>query len=440
MTMDDSTMRTILRDIAEMAESPEPAPGIDIDRARRHGRRRLWTRRVAPLAAGAVAAALLTVPHALTGAASPGQAPLNPQPPAASAVAPPAITAPAKFNPLVPYAAFGWLPAGFSISAGAAVDGQFSAGQDMVSLDAVAPAGGGRDLNLDVAARDACPATVTGLRQAVKKRQMVNCPISGFVTGAAPDIDGRPAFWIDDAWLTWQYAPGAWATLRPFDDSGTGGAGWALNAVSAAAEKAYARQFREGKAAPSSAAARALLLKVASGVRYDQQEPIKFPFRLASPLPKGWQANSATYTVSGGQLLGSSVSAGPAADPSTLGIAVEYSPAPKRDALPATWAGAQSSVGSALSCAYGTAGSSIVTQNGQQLTYSVVTLPGQYEQSLCPMTAEDGMRVGVGIDMFSAAVKKMIAGSGALGGALGVYAKLRVLGANPGKWTSSPLG
>jgi hypothetical protein len=456
MTMDDSTMRTILRDIAETGEPPEPAPRIDINRACRRGRRRLWARRVAPLAAGAVAAALLTVPHALTGLAAPGQASLNQQPPAASAASPSALTAPAEFNPLVPYATFGWLPAGFSTSAGVAADGQFSAGQDVVSLDAVAPASGGRDLSLTVAARDACPATVTSLWQAAKKQKMVTCPITGFVTGAAPDIDGRPAFWIDDGWLAWQYAPGAWATLRSLGDSGTGGTGSAMSsamssaispamssapsAAASAAAKIYAEEIRRGKVSPPSSATRALLVQVASRVRYDQQQAIKFPFALTGPLPPGWHVNSATYAISRGQLLGTGLSAGPAADPSALGIAVEYSPSLKPDVPPATWSGMQSSVGSAVSCASGGGSSSTVVERGQRLSYNVVMLPGEYQQSLCPTIPVDGMRVAVGVDMTSVSAKKVIPGSVALGGAMGVYARLRVLGANTVKWTTSPLG
>src|SRR5215469_2514491 len=109
--MDETAVRALLAVAAQDADAP-PC-GVSVPLARSRGRRRLRLLRVylpgaAPLAAGVAVALVISLPTALRdGASGTGLRPGR-----ASAAAP--IAAPPRFNPLVPYASFGWLPDGFS--------------------------------------------------------------------------------------------------------------------------------------------------------------------------------------------------------------------------------------------------------------------------------------------------------------------------------------
>jgi anti-sigma factor RsiW len=100
--VDEAGVRTLLN---RLADTEPPSARIDLDAAIARGRRgRRWRRVRAGVsvllaggAAAAVAAALL-VP-----------APRSDQRPTGGPAAP------ARFNPLVPYAKFGWLPPGFQV-------------------------------------------------------------------------------------------------------------------------------------------------------------------------------------------------------------------------------------------------------------------------------------------------------------------------------------
>jgi hypothetical protein len=204
-TLDEHAVRTLLH---EAARTPEPPSAVDVDAARRRGSRRLRTRRAAlPVLAVVAVAAALTVPGGLLHGHS------------ERTVASPVVNAPWQFNPLVPYASFGWLPPGYSESLANGIDfnqGVTSA-TDFVSREAAAPAAG-RLLYLQVEARDMCAVnTVTDLRAIIRAhgQDQVACIDAAFtVTGAAPNINGRPAFWTDHgSGVAWEYAPDAWSEL-----------------------------------------------------------------------------------------------------------------------------------------------------------------------------------------------------------------------------------
>ena len=104
--MDEAGVRTLLN---RLVDTEPPPARIDLDAAIARGRRGRRWRRVragvsALLAAGAVAAvvAVLLVP-AQPSAQRPDQQPTS------------GPAAPARFNPLVPHAEFGWLPPGFQV-------------------------------------------------------------------------------------------------------------------------------------------------------------------------------------------------------------------------------------------------------------------------------------------------------------------------------------
>ena len=141
----------------------------------------------------------------------------------------------------MPYAAFGWLPAGFSTAAGAAMA---SASQDQVTtLTATLVAGDratGRLVTLTVSAAGAC--RITGPQR--DRVLVAETPLPNFrtvtyprglscndgvghrtvtpLTKAAPDVRGGSAFYLPSGGLAWEYAPDSWAQLTPTTES-TGG-------------------------------------------------------------------------------------------------------------------------------------------------------------------------------------------------------------------------
>jgi hypothetical protein len=234
----------------------EPAPSrVDTGLAHRRGMARLRWRRAglacAPvLAAAAVAAVALAV----------GAAPFRPGP--APAARPPAV-APSQFNPLVPYASFGWLPPGDSVLSGTTyrpLTGQVagpSQGKHRWALS-LYPAGYCR---LTAAARGlACT-----LGPAVHQTWRIIAP--------APAVVGHRAFWADPdgggvSYLVWQYAKGGWATLGMLNQPGTA---------------------RHG-----------LAVKIADHVRYGAHAapPLAFPARVTG-LPAGWRVAGVSYIPDG---------------------------------------------------------------------------------------------------------------------------------------------
>jgi len=433
--MDENSVRTLLESIAS---APEPPPRVDLDRARRRGRRWLWARRTAaPALTVAAVVGTLTVPHAF----SVDHSERTVVPPQHTS-SPVSLTAPARFDPLVPYASFGWLPRGFSEAAAASIDydSGFAAASDFVSLEAAAPSAG-HLLYLEVSSRGACALTAAAAARGVRAGAVVQvtCTDDQFaVTGPAPDVAGHPAVQINyGEGIAWEYAPGAWASLRaditpaadePHSRRQAAQDGWVIVARSRAdrptGDLTPARiraDIKAGKLIPPSAATQALLVKVASQVRYGQRTPLAFPFRMTRPLPAGWRLTSTSFTPSGGRLLGTGVSAGPAAD---------------RDALSISAA-----IGPNTACPFYYGQSSYVTQGGVRWVYRVIDETDKHVQSLCATTAVDGLAdAGTSLDMNTPGSNAPLPGSAELGGALGVLARTRFLGTDPARWTAAPVG
>jgi hypothetical protein len=433
--MDENTVRTLLRTIAD---SPEPPPAVDLDLARRRGLRRLWIRRcAAPALAMVAVAAVLTVPRAFQ-IDHPERTVAAPRPPRTAA-----LTAPRRFDPLVPYASFGWLPPGFSESAADSIDlgNGTASGSDFVSREAAAPAAG-HLLYLTVSARGACQVTSADLTRKVRAGQgvAVTCLDDSFTaTGVAPDVAGRPAMWINHGdGIAWEYAPGAWASLtasitpaadEPHSRRVASERGWIMmprtsaDRGAAAGTSAQVRAaIRDGRLIPPSAATLALLVRVASDVRYGQTTPLKFPFRFTGELPKGWQLTQVSFGVVGGRLIGNGISAGPAVDPTALGVGGSTLPVP-------------------FGCNFVGGQSSYVTRLGIQWVYRVLGEPDKQWQSLCASKAINGVAgVVVSMDMNAPGSNAPLPGSAELGGVLGVLTRLRFLGSNATAWTTTPVG
>jgi len=389
-TLDEHAVRTLLH---EAARTPAPPSAVDVDAARRRGSRRLRARRAAlPVLAVVALAAALTVPGGLLSG--------HPE----RTVASPVVDAPWQFNPLVPYASFGWLPPGYSESLANGID--FNQGATsatvFVSREAAAPAAG-RLLYLQVEARDMCAVnTVTDLRAIIRAhgQDQVACIDAAFtVTGAAPNINGQPAFWTDHgSGVAWEYAPDAWAELSL---SGIADGG--------------------GKAVPPSAATRALLLKVAAHVAYGGTTPLTFAFRVSGQLPAGWQLWQASFDVSGGRMFGTGITVGPSIDTSALTINASTVTAP-------------------AVCDPGAGQPAYVNRLGVSWAYIVNSQPSDTQQRLCATTPVGGLTgVNIAIDMNDPASNTPLPGSRQLGGALGVLARLLLLGPNPAAWITNPV-
>ncbi len=181
----------------DMAGLEQPPAQVSIRQAIQQARSRLrrrWLSTVGTpvLAAGAVLAIVVTgaIPSSQLG--SPPRRP-------AIARTPKPVLAPRQFNPLVPYAAFGWLPAGES-----AGGGRTSRTEDVQNAGRGYPS-----WQLSVYARGQCSRNGTVLR----------CS-TGLTVRAEPTaaVSGHSAYW-SGTYLAWQYARDGWVTLQgPLSD------------------------------------------------------------------------------------------------------------------------------------------------------------------------------------------------------------------------------
>jgi hypothetical protein len=410
--VNDDSVITLL---ASITDPPEPASRVSIAAALRRGRRRRLVRVGASAFAVIAVAAAVAVPRViLSGNTARSRASASPSSSAAGSARQPAMpaSAPATFNVLVPYAAFGWLPAGYSeanvpLSAG----GLLNSGP--TEVDRTAVAANGAMVSLAVNARGAC-ATGAGASGPCTRRT---------TSGKAPDVNGRPAFWIlDGRGIAWEYAPGAFAdvhitagsTLIAAVLSGKDAAG--LTGSGSAAGKRAARQT------PAPAGTRDLVLKIADAVKYAQHTPLVFDVRLAGSLPAGWSLQEMGFHVVDGRLLADGLTVGPAADTSALSIS------------------ATEPLG--YGCNYVSGQSSYRTRYGVNWEYRVLDDHiAKNVQMLCSMQPIDGLDVNIYLDMApEEAGAAPLPGSYQLGGAFGVYARLHLLGLNPANWTADPLG
>lgn len=412
--MDDNSVIALLKSITDPLE---PASRVNIEAARRRGRRRqrLWHVGIPALAAIAVAATV-TVPRAiLSGGIERTAASGIPTVFAPHVAKHPAmpVSAPATFNVLVPYAAFGWLPAGYSEPANwSSLIGELSSGPTELDLTA-GSADGGR-VGLRVHARGAClPAAKDPSRQPTSPPPgSAQIPCLAGATGRAPDVNGRPALWLDGGRaIAWQYAPDAWASVDYI----------AARKVTGADRIKLKAGTGKHTLPPVTAATRAMAVRVASAVKYGQRAPLLFSFKLTRPLPAGWHLQEMDFYDLHGRLVADSLDAGPAVDTSALAI---------------------SATTPFYACNYVSGQSSYVTRDGVNWEYRVLDDHiAKNVEMLCSMRKVDGLQVNIYLDMApEEAGARPLPGSTQLGGAFGVYEKLRLLGTNPANWTTNPLG
>jgi hypothetical protein len=226
---------------AEIAVGEPACSRVDPRLARRRGRARLRWRRACLAGSSVLAAAAVAALAVVLGPVRPGSGP-----PAAGPAAP------RQFNPLIPYASFGWLPAGESF-----VSGGVTPAESYMDAGHIGP-----EWSLDVYARGQCHLTGSA--------GGLNCPGSKLqISQRAPDIAGHRAFWTGPG-IAWQYARGGWAWLS-------------IPAANLSAVLHSKHLLHE-------------VLKIAGHVRYDVTTPLVFPARF-SGLPSQWQVHNISYYV-----------------------------------------------------------------------------------------------------------------------------------------------
>jgi hypothetical protein len=422
--MDESAVRTLLE---RAAADPAPPSRVDIAAARQRGRRRLrWHRAVlgaAPLAAAAAVALVVSgvIPASLGfGPGGPGLV-----------LRPGKETPRSRFSPLQPYAAFGWLPGGFSAAAGAALGGPDQATTVSATLIAGDQATG-RLVTLTVSAAGAC--RVTGAQRDRVLEGADPLPTFGAVTyphglscnddmaqrsvtplrTAAPDVRGASAFYLPGGGLAWEYAPGSWAQLTP-STRGTSGRDRLRQSYEMATGWVTGPSIGAFPATVQSAANRALLRKIAERVSYGATAHVVFPFQLAA-LPAGWAVSTVGYAPSAGRLLGTGgLSAGPAYYPWALGVTAMRA-------------------GSEGRCTNNPGGSHPARIHGAP--------GGFYPQSVTPDAFAcdvDGMYLTVDLSLHVPNTSRPVPGAASLGAPLTVARRLRLFGTNPAAWTARPV-
>ena len=361
----------------------EPTPSrVDTGLAHRRGRARLRWRRAglagAPvLAAAAVAAVALAV----------GAGPFRAGPAPGPAVVAPTV-APRQFNPLAPYAAFGWLPAGNPVLTGGS--------SRSLAFQVAGPGVAQRPWMLDVAAAGYC--------RLAPSAQELACRISRpgpsqtwRITAPAPAVLGHRAFWArrgqeSQGYLVWQYAPGGWAVLTKVSPD------------------------------PLTPAWRAQALKVADHVRYGTHAapPITYPMQLFG-VPTAWRVSALTYIPRGTllQATGYTLATSPAASyPNGLSQ-------PGLPSITITPAGAHSSCPAMPHSVHEVVRTyPVVVANVPAASYG----PQEPEQLLCAANA-DGLLVNI-----------KVLGRHPVRGVVSLFARnMLLLGPHPPRWARVPI-
>jgi hypothetical protein len=368
--MDEQGARALLD---QVSATPAPPSAVDIGLARRRGRSRLrrrrWGTALAPVVAAAAVAGIVLGTGALTSGTGGGHHG-SPRP-----VSP--IVPPHRFNPLRPYATFGWLPPGVPHAA----DITQSLPTEQSVLTGSLQTG---EYLLTVWAPGTCDRDPAQLARALQhhRHPQLNCmqtPSSGSlvqVISQAPPVRGRPAFWMRGRLLAWEYAPHAWVTLQV---------------------------YRLGAPAPAAA----IRHRVATSVRYgDPNAPgPRFPYQLTG-IPASWQVTSVHWKAK--NLLGKDLSAG------LIGQLLVTPGKGKCWLAP---------------------GSQPVTLNGVKAVLTVFHQPGARSyQALC---VPESSGLSVQFLLFRAHGEHGYP----FGGAAQLFLHhLHLLGPDPANWTSHPLG
>lgn len=368
---------------SEIAESEPAMSRVDPQLAHRKGRNRL-RRRLAGAAGTPVMAAAVAVVVALTVGAAP------PSPAAHPAARP---GAPREFGPLDPYLSFGWLPAGLKL-----VDGDIL--PQVVAIDGARKIFARSD-DWEVSAYAAGKCHLTAQAKGLKCTTEAYGLTAKF-DGHAPAVQGHPAHWSGD-FLIWQYAPGGWALLTaPFPNV----------------------PYKGPKRTPALVRK---ALRIADNVRYGAATaPLEFPLQLTS-LPSQWKLSSVFYQPNAGVLQAIRFALTTGTPDLGADGGLEYQKGmPDFGIQPATPHG---------SCyrypkrKNESDKSKVETIHGHLVVVTNFPRPGFPGQSLCTAHA-----VGLSFYINAQGKKHPVMDLATL-----FRDHLRILGANPAKWTTQPI-
>jgi hypothetical protein len=206
--MDEAGARAVLE---RLANGPPPPSWVDIGLARRQGRSRLrWRRAGVPGASALAVVAIIALFAGRLIPAGPRSSDLGRATSSRSASPAVPLAAPAAFNPLIPYAAFGWLPAGHALQTG-----RTSPTADYL-IAGQRPGTQGGDVSLAVYSAGGCLLSAALPRVQRHGQARLVCRddfVDTQITAPAPPVHGRPAFWTQ-GYLVWQYARDGWAVLQ----------------------------------------------------------------------------------------------------------------------------------------------------------------------------------------------------------------------------------
>jgi len=381
--MDETGLREVL---ARVAEDQLPPSRVDIGLASRRGRRRAHWRRIylpygAPVAAAAAVALIAGLPQAVTTN--------NQQPPTVPSVQngnPPKVAPPA-FDALEPFAVWGWLPRAIDPDAMSYQDAEFSDGE---TLSAYVPRANGESLQFQIWPAHGCK--VVNARRARLLECGTNGSIGSFeLTTKAPPVDGGKAYWVGNN-LAWQYGKSGWAQIIAANLS------------------------------------RAEVLKVAATLRY-QSARFRYGFAI-DRVPAGWrqlgQPDGTFFTFTDGK---------PTPDSWYFGQRSNGEPTLQ------IWAMPPADRTYNTECAVLThVHKQSIKLDGTRATLlsSATAAPSQAFEALCDRDLR-GLDFGIILITRDAGATTPAPGVSHLGGVLGVFHHLRLLGPDAQNWTTNPL-
>jgi hypothetical protein len=361
-----------------IADGEAPPSRVDPQLALCQGRARLRWRRACVASVPVLAAAAVAI-VALAVAAGPGR------PGAGPAAAGPA--APRQFNPLIPYVAFGWLPAGQSLDQGGARRGEVYMQADSASSF---PGWG-----LGVYARGQCRLTSAGRGlKCAGETPLENATVR--FSEPAPAIDGHSAFWAGTN-LVWSYARGGWA--------------WVNIPV------------RNFSALRHDTVTQGQAIRIARHLRFGvATAPLVFPARL-SGLTGQWRISELHYWAAAGVLQADSytLTTGTSRFFPQVGDLGIWTNAPYVDIHPSPRTGTCSPHDPSTQNT-----SEII--NGYRVVVKHSSTGDHPRQEVCAAHAD-----GLWVDILEF-------GRHPLMGVTSLFRHLRLLGTNPANWTKNPIG
>jgi hypothetical protein len=361
--MDEAGMRALL---LEVADDQLPASTVDVTKAMAAGRARRRLRRIylpalAPIAAATAVALIVAVAPIGIGGHTPATTSVRPT---------------REFNPLAPYARFGWLPLGSST-----LDIRQTATAEW--LQATTARSGLNELQVIVHPQGRCRVS------AAAGANMLLCrPAGGIRLGdSVTTVHGHPAYWTWQR-LAWQYAPGSWVAIS----------------------------YATGKSHHLTQTQRAQVLRIAASLRFGSTARPRFGFRL-SGIPAGWQPSGASFQQWQGQIYGASIALSPRAS-QLSSILISTFPASAQSA----------------GCPYpGTHAHQVI--DGHRFVKQHWHINGQSPTSRICSADADGMSVDI-----QTMISQSAASGTDLGTPADVYRHLRLLGPDVANWTTRPLG